>query len=233
MELLAVISTVFAVLAIYPLILFIISLLNKPEILVGILPFYELGTNLQLSDFGKKHQTDEFHFNKNIFAKKVKRGNMENNSYFLNPKRTIKCLKNNEYDLPILLYNYGNGDLVDYNLVITFSDVNFNGTDDIKIVEIETEAAAIDSLFVDEAYVGKKGRDLIPDNRIVNYYKRLNLTTPMAVLKGAVECNVFEMFYFKLFIPNQTTQMAINYKIFPLNKWGKTIRFKQIIEIIK
>ena len=118
------------------------------------------------------------------------------------------------------------------NLVISFRELNLDINSEIKILEAESESAQIDALYVDKSYVGSKGKDLIPDDRINNYYKKIGLTSHLIIFTGSVESTVYEMFYLKLSIPIDVTCFTIFYKIYPINKWEKTIRFAQLVEIV-
>ncbi|MFY0712768.1 hypothetical protein J1D01_03760 [Seonamhaeicola sp. NFXS20] len=231
MDVIGIISLIIAILGIYPLILFIISFVNRPFIIIGILPFEEIESGkIDIKKLGKYDEFDEFHFNPKLFSKKIQNLKYSKLNKWKDRNRILKESKEEIYELPIIFNNIGYSDLMDYNLVVSFCNIS-KSNEVIQILEVETESAIIDALYCDDSYEGEFGKELIPSKEIRKYYNYLNLNDQLVIFKGSLESYVFELLYLKVKIPKSISEFYITYKVYPINKWNKSFGYSQIIKI--
>jgi len=224
------------IIGIYQFILFVISIINRPIIEIGILPHFEIKNEMiKIEDIGNRSAYDEFIFNKKYFAKRT-----NTNTPFkkLANKKRINRLINrspdSKYEFPIIIFNRGLSGLKDYELMISFIENNNTTNSDTKIhlLDVHTETAKIDGLYVDSDSYEGEDKSKIPSRKIIEIYKDCRLSAHFVSLIGILSSGTYEMFYLKVLIPDTINEVAFYYEIDMEKPFRHTNRYSQLVRII-
>ena len=149
--------------------------------------------------------------------------------------RKIARTATNEYELPLVIYNYGKSTLKDYILFITFSETwgkDVSASTALQLLNVETETATVGALYVDEStYQGLRDRDKIPSLSIIAAYEAIELTGHMVALNGSLGSGMYEVVALKLLIPESVSKVAIYYHIDSHGNISKAIQYGQCVEL--
>ena len=230
-----IIASITGILGVYQFLIFIGKYCARPIIQIGMLPHDEISREiLKLEDIGKRSGADEFLFHDDIFAEHFD-GDYASQSDTPKSMRSLQYNQSEEYDIPIIIYNKGRSTLPDYKLTISFNESSLNGTQTdtkIKLINVETETAEIDGLYVDpDLYTGKEKRERIPSEKIRNSYETIGLSANFVTLRGELSSGIYEMVHLTLKIPKEISQVSIFYEVDSKGEIPKAIRYVQLLRI--